>query len=95
MRRFSCGRYFIAPHSKPFSRAFVHTIGSFLFERGEEVFRSCHIPLSTFFVFEFVVVFYLMNTCDDGNDSPDLRLRTGKDLSTLELTLLYGDCIRS
>ena len=49
MRRLSCGRYFIAPHSKLlFSRAFVCTIVSFLLERGEEVFRSRHILLSTF-----------------------------------------------
>ena len=44
MRRLSCGRYFIAPHSK--SRAFVRTLVYFLLERGEEVFRSRHILLS-------------------------------------------------
>ena len=57
--------------------------GSFLFERGEEVFRSRHIPVSTspfFFFFEVAVVFYLMRTRHASKNGTDLQPRTGKDL---------------
>ena len=70
---------------KAFSRAFVHTSGSFLPER--EVFNSPHIPLSTYYlhlhIFEFAVIFSLM-THDDGNLMTDLHPGAGKDLAVRE-----------
>ena len=74
MCRLSGGRYFIASYSKPFSCAFVRTIVFFLLVRGEQVATSyCLLSLSS-------ICFQLMSTRDDGNNSPDLRPRSGKDL---------------
>ena len=58
----------------------MRTIGSFLFERGQEVFRSHHIPVSTF----FVNIFFNSPLCPiyrhNGKRGSDLQPKTGKDL---------------